>query len=298
MWGKIPLFEASLPFHYPSSCTYHKGSIFSNRSKGDTKFKEQLNDIRQMGMNLADSNRRIGQKIFLNAQKMERRQRLRDDLQPTKRLYEPNRRLNYYILSHISDVSSSSSYSFLRARSFDLLQDSYDDISFSSESSYHWSSDLLTSDTLSSQISEISLSDFLDDESSFDIFGPSYDVLVLNDMLNTIFGNDTIYQIRTRKSVSGPMTVEGKSFESAVPYGSQFNVEVNSSVSNKIENSSSKILEDPKYSRTPSEPVRTDEARKKDRRASKQTKGRNVVEKILDSVITDVENSREQLKWN
>lgn len=320
MWGKVPLFEATLPFYYPSTYANHKSSIFSNRSKNDTDFKQQLNDIRQMGMNLTDSNRRIGHQIFLNAQ-MEGRQRFYDDLQPMKRSYEPIRQPNNYILSNISSVSSNSSYS-VRPRSFDLPQDSYYDTSSSSGSSYNWSFDVFgqsftnyTSDTASSQKSEVSLSNSLDDESSFDFFGssPSNDVLVLTDMLNNIFGDDdTIYPTRSKKSasISTPTTSEGRSFESTVLYGVQFNVNAPSLANKDYENSFSKTAEDPKCSRKPSEPVKVDKARKQHRRESidsadnlacthsKRTNGCNVVEKIIDSVITDVENSREQLKWN
>lgn len=319
MWGKIPSFEASRPIYYRSTSANYKGSTFSIRSKNDTDFKQQLNDIRQMGMNLSGLNRRVGHKIVFFAQ-TERRKRFYDDLERMERLYERTRRPNYSVHSHISSVSSSSSYS-VRTSSYELPQYSYKDSSFVSESSYNWSSDFLrpsltsyTSDTPSNQISEVSLSDFLDDESSFDLLGSSQinDALALTDMLNNIFGYDTIFQSPTRHSVSTsvPMTREGRVFENSVPDGVQFNGEAPSSTD--FGNTSSKIAQDTKYSRKPLEPVKIDKATIKNRRESiesgdiwgctysksKQTSGRNVVETILDAVITDVENSREKLKWN
>lgn len=321
MWGKIPSFEASRPIYYPSTSSNYKGSTFSIRSKNDTDFKQQLNDIRRMGINLAGLNRRIGNKIFFSSQ-TERRTRFYDDLESMERLYEPTRLPNCSVHSHSHSVSSSSSYS-ARTSLFELAQYSYGDSSFISEPSYNWSSDFLrqsftsyTSDPSSSQISEENLSDFLDDESSFDLSGSSQinDTLALTDMINNIFGYDSIFQSPTRhsESTSAPMTSESRAFENTILNGVPFNVKAPSSTTTDFRNSSLKIAEDTEYLRKPLEPVKIDKATIQNRRESidsgdilgctysesKQSNGRNVVETILDAVITDVENSREQLKWN
>lgn len=352
MWGEIPLFEATRSIYYSSrySNSICKKPILSNRSK------QQLNDIRRMRVDLADSNRRIGDRIFLNTEK-ERRRRLFQDiyLQSILKSTKPTRLPTCDFVGRKSNMISCSSDGAVFERSFDLQDNSYDNSSFSNESSDTSSYDLLgqsrqkSDDSSSSQTSDDSSFELFDDESVFELIGnfPNTDVIALIDMLNNIFGHDKIYQHPTRKfsSTSSPhITCQDRALQNSMGlmYGAEappstshtrnngeahgksvFSANANFSANMNAQKLSSNIVENSKCSRQSSEPVSVGKVRKRggfsressfERKASnssqkesinlddispctnsKRIDRRDVVGKILDTVMNDVESSRERL---
>lgn len=199
MWGNVSFFEtATRPI-------YHYHSRYTNHNK-DTGFKQQLNDLRRMRLSLAESNSKIGNQIFLNAQTERRLQELKLNALDVQRpicdfrscssdsVY--NSQNGSFLYSESSDISSCE----LLGKSFSSQP--YDGSSFS-ETSNITSSTQTCDKTWTSQSSDDS-TESLDDENSFELISiSSYaDELALTDMLNSIFGYDKIYQYSTKKSSS------------------------------------------------------------------------------------------------
>lgn len=300
MWSKIPSFEAKRP---PSRINYDQSSI--HRGKHDAEFRQQLKNIRLMGVKLADANRKIGNKIFKNAQS-ERRQRKLP--KPFEKYDEPTRQPTYDFSSRKSADSSCYSLSCrspLFGKSFDFLNtDDY-------ISSASYSTDILRvglpfatrtyADVPLSQLSDNSLysqscgdaetnyisndpwTGLFDDESSFEFIGskPKSDTLALTDMLRSLFGSDNIHRYPARKLPPVPVNAKKRPLKFNSDRKSSF-----ASISNRKKLSNSDVRK----------PSNSDVRKPSNSDVRKRVNKRNVVDVILDSIITDAENSVELLK--
>lgn len=274
MWSEILLKR---PNYLPPSYINDEQSSIFNSSKNGSEFQRQLNKIRLMGVKLADSNRKIGDQIFKNAQS-ERRQRITNISKPFEKYYEPTRQPNYDFSILKSANSSCYSRCFrgpLYERSFDFLDDSYNDDSISGASLSQLSDNTLFSqmfgDAETSHTLNDSWTDFFDDESTFESIGnkPKADALALTDMLNSLFGSDRIHRYPGRKLPS---------------------VLVNT------EKTPSKFYSDRKsFSKRPMPTPISNREKPPNSQHKKYVNRAAVVEEIIDTIITDAENSQELL---
>lgn len=288
MWSKIPSYEASRPIYSTSSSFRNfESSTYSTRSEDDTEYKQHLNDIRRMGIQLVHSNRKISDEISKSTRSA-RRERYFQNLKPILKHNKPACRPSYDFLGQTSGYSSCSSNrdgQTIYGGSFDVPGNLYDE---TSESPYTGSSDFLgrsfisqsPEDTLCSQSSHdtwfsafsngypsVTSNDSLpdDDDVSFEILGnaPYSDVFALTDMLNNIFGYNKIYQYPTRKSPpTSPQqkTNESREFKDSELCGTQLNANAPPSSDKEARYSTSNLTRESKCSRAPSEPVSIHEA--------------------------------------
>lgn len=301
MWSKIPSYETTRPIYSTSSSFRNCGSsIYSTRSDNDAEYKQNLKDIRRMGIKLVHSNRKISDKISKNT-RTARRQRYFENvkpiLKPNKSAYRPS----YDFLGQSSVFSSCSSNrdgQRIYGGSFDIPRNLYDE---SSESPYTSSSGFLGQSFISQSPEESylsqsshdtwfstltngypslnssdSLPECLDDDISFEILGSARndDVYALTDMLNNIFGYNKIYQKPKRKSSSTSpphKTNENREFKNSELYDTQFNANARSSTDKDARFSASNLIRESKCSREPSELVSmhaATERRDSDRKSS------------------------------
>lgn len=186
MWGNIPLFDSMRFIYFLPGLSNCDNSIFSRRrhDHDDIEFIRNLKDIRKMGIDLVDSNHKIGEKIS-NAN-----------------LCSPSRLWNIELCGQKSNDNKKSSCCV-----GDPFWDDFYNGCISSDESSDTSSCNSSRHTFSETSDDSCCSqtlynsfDIFDENNSFDsiVYSPNADGGPLAAMVNNIFGYDKIYQYPTR----------------------------------------------------------------------------------------------------